>query len=329
MLDKKFTRDPAAKERRRAPEEPAPERPKSAGRRIALVFVILILAAAVGALLLYFFAKVESITVTGNERYSENDVINLSGLYTGKNIFLYDLGAAKREIEKDPYIRVNGIRRVFPHGLAIDVSEREEYAAIVNAGGTFAIIDSTGLILSIERRTSISGLIPVQGLSSMGYSVGTRIDADKSKLRPYTLLQILEGIGDRRGDITYIDISNTSNVKIGIKGELTVMLGDSVDIPSKVERMFRVLELVDPAKTKGTILYINSTGSSDISYPTPVPTETPEPTYTPEPTEEPVETDDPDNTGEPSDTDAPDETEAPEETETPSDTEEPAETGEG
>ena len=265
---------------------------------IAIACVLALAGILVGG---YFLTKVKSITVAGNMRYPAETVINRSGLYTGKNIFAYDLGAAKKRIEEDPYLVCSGIRRVYPSGLEINVTERREFAAVAMTGGNYCVIDDTGYVLSVGKRESLDGLLPIYGLSSMGFSVGTRIDMDKSKLRPYTVMEIIDALGDNSYKIREIDISNASNVKLVTKEGVTVFLGDSVDIASKIQRMFNALAKVDPERASTAIVYVNTSGTTDLSYPTAAPTETPEPseTDTPAETAEPGETDAPEGTGEP------------------------------
>ena len=235
----------------------------------------------------YFLTKVKSITVAGNSRYTAETIINRSGLYTGRNTLLYDLDEAKKRIEEDPFLICTGIRRVFPSGLEINVKERREYGAVAMTGGNYCVIDDTGYVLSVGKRESLDGLIPIYGLSSMGFSVGTRIDMDKSKLRPYTVMEMITALGENSYKIREIDISNASNVKLVTTDGVTVYLGDSIDIPAKIQRMFKALAKVDPAKASSAIVYVNTSGTTDLSYPTAAPTETPEPAETPEPSETP------------------------------------------
>lgn len=279
-----------------APKKSRPEKDGKKGKKRgrspkAALLVLLAVILLAGAIVLGYFATVvKTITVAGNSIRTDAEIINMAGLYTGKNIFSYDLGAAKRGIEKDPYLKCTGILRRYPATLAITVAERKEFAAILSGPSTYCVIDSSGYVLDVGRsEESVKGLLPIYGLSSMGFTVGTGIDDDKGKLRPYTVMQLIESIGDRVNEIRSIDISNTSSVKIIVSNGVTVMLGDSVNIPSKIERMFRALPKIDPAKAEIAVIYVNSTGTTDLSYRTPEPTLPPEPTATPGPeeTEEP------------------------------------------
>ena len=266
----------------------AAERRRAERRRRAALFVLLVIL-ALGAVfaLGWYVTTVKTIKVIGLTSQTEDRIITRSGLYTGKNIFTYDLYKAKKNIESDPYIRCESISRSLPSTLLITVSERKEFAA-VQSGASFCVIDREGVVLALGRSLeSCEGLLPVYGLGSMGLKLGDRIDSDGGKLRPYTVMQLIEAIGDRLYMIAAIDISNSSNIRLVTSDGTTVFLGDSVNIPSKVERMFRAMAQVDPFKASTAIIYVNSTGTTDISYPTPEPTIAPETTREPDSADEP------------------------------------------
>lgn len=72
-----------------------------------LLSVLVICAAVVMALTLFF--RVDTIEVTGTERYTEKDVIEASGIQLGDNLFLLNKYEAARSIaEQLPYIDIGG-----------------------------------------------------------------------------------------------------------------------------------------------------------------------------------------------------------------------------
>ncbi len=279
----------------------------AAKRRNAVFIVLAILMVAGFFVFVYFYATVDTISVRGANRFTPEEIINYSGLYTGKNIFLYDLDEAKANIEKNTYIRVRDISRLFPKELLIEVSERGEFAALIGSGGSASVIDREGVVLDVGRKSGTEDLVQVLGMVTMGQSVGVAIDADKTALRPFVLMEIIRAIGDRSDEILSIDVSNTASLRIVTKSGATVMLGDSVDVSEKVGYMFGALSKLD-AVAPGTVIYIHSNGTADISHPTQQPTETPAPTEEISETDEPADTAEPGDTDEPADTDEPDDT---------------------
>ena len=262
--------------------------------------LILLLGGAVLFLMLY--ANVKSITVVGCEKYPAEQVINLSGLYTGRNLFLYDLGEAKRAVSSDPYLDCIGIRRIFPDRLEIAVKERSEFMAIRSSSGRYTVADREGFVLAVGRSDGLDGLLPVYGLDSVGFTTGTRVDADRSALRPYTLMEIVGALGERSGEIKYLDISNSASIKLVTVSGVTLMLGDAADAPEKTARAFAILDSMDKARLDGAVVYVLSGGRADIAYPTEKPAETQDP----DATQDPDETQDPDAAQDPDETQDPD-----------------------
>lgn len=271
------------------PEKRAKQRGERGGARqylgsvIAVILIMLTAGACVGA---YFLSLVKTISVTGCESYTPTRIINEAGLYTGKSIITYDTKKIADKLSEDPYIKVLSVKKVYPNEIRISVEERTEYAAIVTGTGTYCVIDRDGCILYTGRRQSIDGLLPVYGLGTIGFSTGSYINADKSLLRPYVLMELLEAIGVRDGEIASIDLSIPASLKIETTDGFTVMLGDSVDIAEKTERMFAALEKARQGSPKSTVIYINDSGSADIS--SGMPSKTPEPVSTPMNTDEPI-----------------------------------------
>ncbi len=253
----------------RKPERDAEPRRRNTAAIILLSALVLLGAAFVA---FYFIATVEEISVTGNSRFSEQEIINLSGLYTGKNILLYDLAGARDGIEKNPYIDCIGVRRKLLHTISIEVRERDEFAAIAASGGLYCIIDREGYVLDVSRRSVDPSMLTIRGLGSMGFTTGTSIISDRSKLRPYTVMELIDRIGERIDSVEYIDVSNAASVKIGMRSGLTVMFGDSKDVAEKTEYMFRAIAKADASKLSGSVIYVNSNGTADIAYLTPAPT---------------------------------------------------------
>lgn len=312
--EKKLEREAAAERAKKLREKKREERrawleDETVKKRIRLFSwlggILLFLAGAFVFIMLY--AKVTQITVTGNSDYTAERVVNLSGLYTGRNLFLYDLDEAKKAVNSDPYLKCEAIRRVFPDRLDIVVSEREEFMAIRSSSGRYTIADREGFVLAVGRSDGLEGLLPVHGLDSMGFTTGTQVTSDRSALRPYTLIEIVEAIGDRSGELKYVDVSNSASLKLVTNSGVTLMLGDSADVKEKAARAMDLLDELDEERAEGAVVYVLSGGRADISYPSAPPTEEPTETEDPDAAEDPNAAAEPDATEEPDAAEEPDE----------------------
>lgn len=64
------------------------------------IFLLFFLLAAGITLSLTVFFEVESISVIGTDKYTQEEIIATSGLQVGENLFRTDLAAAKESVQK-------------------------------------------------------------------------------------------------------------------------------------------------------------------------------------------------------------------------------------
>ncbi|OQY25383.1 MAG: hypothetical protein B6I37_01105 [Desulfobacteraceae bacterium 4572_35.2] len=69
--------------------------------------------------------QVQSITVQGNYRLSDQDVIDLSDIRQGVRTFDLDLESIGEKIAENDWIRSARIMRKLPQGIIVDITERE------------------------------------------------------------------------------------------------------------------------------------------------------------------------------------------------------------
>lgn len=95
-----------------------------------------------------FFA-VRHFEVTGNQYYTPAQIIEMSGLQSGVNMFFETkTRPARNLLLEDPYIRLAEIRRKPKDTILINIEERREYAA-VPYGEQYVLIDREGTVLRI------------------------------------------------------------------------------------------------------------------------------------------------------------------------------------
>ena len=135
-----------------------------------LLCFVLICAAIVGALVLFF--KVDTISVSGNDRYSRETILAASGVSEGDNLFLlnkYD--AAARITEALPYVESVRLSRKLPGTLRIDIVECSDPAGIQQDGHCWLISPEGKLVDSPAEAPN--GCPMVVGLSLTDPQVGS------------------------------------------------------------------------------------------------------------------------------------------------------------
>ncbi|MDO5331348.1 MAG: FtsQ-type POTRA domain-containing protein [Bacillota bacterium] len=168
-------------------EQPKKKKKKRKKKHYLLRFVIFI-AVVVGIIVLMrsslFF--VQTIEVAGNEFYTPAQVIEMSGLPTGKNLFFeVKTKPARYALLQTPYIRFVEIKRVLPNKLRIELQERIEYAAVPTEEGEFILIDNEGLVLSISDKQPSLPLL--EGMNIVSLNIGSPLEIEQSYLLTDTL----------------------------------------------------------------------------------------------------------------------------------------------
>ncbi len=94
---------------------------KLKGRSILAAFVILVI---IGFILSYIYTlKISSITVKGNNLYSEWEIIKLAGLDNYPSSMQNIAGLIENKLEKDPYIKKATVKKHFITEVKIEVEE--------------------------------------------------------------------------------------------------------------------------------------------------------------------------------------------------------------
>jgi cell division protein FtsQ len=105
---------------------------------------------------------VGSIRVENLNRLSEDDVVGLSDIHPGVNIFDLDLEAIGRKIAEDPWVATAEVRRVFPREVVIRVRERQP-RAIVHLGYLY-YVDDEGEVFKVLAATDSLDFPAITGL---------------------------------------------------------------------------------------------------------------------------------------------------------------------
>lgn len=113
-----------------------------------LIIVLFLTVVTTIALMLPVFNVVE-VYCEGNSEVKTEDIITAAKLETGKNIFLENLGRARRSVESITNIKSAEIRRVFPNKICISVSERVPFAYVPSNGGV-ALVSEDGIVLKVS-----------------------------------------------------------------------------------------------------------------------------------------------------------------------------------
>ncbi|MEG0156088.1 MAG: FtsQ-type POTRA domain-containing protein [Anaerovoracaceae bacterium] len=177
-----------------APKEKPKKRKKKKRRKKHYFLRFLVFCGIVAGSIAFLsssYFDVKTIEVTGNVNYNQEEVIALSGLETGGNIFKLPRKEAMKNLLKDSYIEKAKVKRKFPKTVVLNVTERKEMAAIPY-GEEYIIIDSKGYVLNkVAEEPKLTQLL---GLTIKEMKKGQVIEVKENNVLENTLdmLQAIE-----------------------------------------------------------------------------------------------------------------------------------------
>lgn len=200
----------------------------------------------------------EQRNVETYSKYTDNEIITMSNIKIGNNIFKENLSEAEQLIISAPYIKAAAIARKFPGEVIIYLKERQK-KAYIDYVGSYVCIDEEGYMLeSIKKEEKIDNLPIITGITPKdivkGFTLGELVDADDPiKIQKITNIFSLISKNDLVLDIQTIDVSDKDNVNITIDdGSKTIKFGDLSNMNAKIVYLKEILE--HTKEKKGTII---------------------------------------------------------------------------
>ena len=217
-----------------------------------LAFVLICTAIAL-ALTLFF--RIRTIQVSGNDRYTREEIIAAAEVKEGDNLFLMNKYNAAERIRKAlPYIETVQFRRMLPDGLSIVVTECADPAAVVQDGKAYLLCD-TGNIVDEMAASAAKGRMQVNGLTLTGPAVGTQAQAaEGQELTLERLLELMKALDSRgmTGNVSQLDMSDASQLTLRYLDRFDVYFPWDADYGYKLDYLLAVVEKLE-VNEKGII----------------------------------------------------------------------------
>ena len=219
---------------------------------LKLFCAALIIAAVIGAITLFF--KTEKIVVEGNQRYTEQQVIEAAGLQLGSNLYLMNKYDHAQAIFRNlPYVESASINRKLPDTLLVEVKECTAAASIPAEDGTW-LMSINGKLL--EKTASLpEGCAKVTGCMLVEPEVSGEAAFDEDSGYKLTALRSLLNTAEEkrmRADIETVDLGDDTCLQFTYAGRFAVKLPWTADFAYKLESLATVADYLEANET-GTI----------------------------------------------------------------------------
>lgn len=186
---------------------------------------VFLLAAIILVLIMFF--NVNNITVSGDDVYSESDIIDVSGANVGDNlIFISSKKISENLTEKLPYIGSVKIKRHLPATLEIIVKKTTASFAVLT-DGSYALLDKNGKVLEKGLEMVAENIIIADLGKITSADVGkTIVLKDEQTFQKF--IEVKKAC-DECGftDLTSVDITDIYNIKLVYQGRITLELGET------------------------------------------------------------------------------------------------------
>ena len=213
------------------------------GRRFGVLYKLLTLvvvcAAAVLALTLFF--KVESVEVTGNSRYSAQEIQDACGVQLGDNLYLLNKPDMVQRLHQQlPYIDEVRITRQLPNTLCVQVTEFSTVYAVEQEGTVWLLTSGGKLVETAAERGDTSIIDGCELLApSLGGDVSFALELQNRQESLFALLTALES-AELTGDVRAIHLGDPTVLSMDYTERFTVEMPYGADYP----RLLRYLTLV-------------------------------------------------------------------------------------
>ena len=225
----------------------------SLGPLLRVLSVLLTAVAVVAALTLFF--KVDQVVVSGNSRYSAEEIIEVSGVEQGDNLILMDkYHIAEKLYTELPYITEVRINRKLPDVLMVEVVETQAVAAIKGGSSTW-LMDSGGKLLEVVSTSMAKKYITLEGLTAESPAISGKLKlGEESPISAQRLLELMQALKQwgMLDKTTSLDASDPDYMVLSYDGRFQVEMFYDADFDFKLNCLQAAVAQLEPNET-GTI----------------------------------------------------------------------------
>lgn len=196
--------------------------------------------------------SLKNIYVTGNKTIPKDDIINLSKLQYGQNLFKMNKKKIIKNIFNNPKVKAVRIKRILPSGVSLDIIEREAIAVIPYLG-SYLNIDDEALIIAVTGLSQETSIPIVEGFTFDDFKIGEIIKTDNNEQLELTMkiLASLKNAGLNK-DIDLINIKDVDNIELVTNSDIRIILCNN-KLDYKIQMAKSIIEDLLKNDKKGII----------------------------------------------------------------------------
>jgi len=231
--------------------------PKRSINKFRLALLLFILLLSIYLFLHSSIFNVTQIEVVGNNKVSKAEVLALSGLSPGINIFGFNEAVCSQTIGVHPMIKSAAIERKLNRTIVIKINERQIWA-LIPYGDLFLCIDDTGICFDKLNHATIEN-IPIITMDQMPefVNLGKVVNTQATDMVKQVWQALPADEQKLISDFHYQNQDNTLKIYT-IKGT-EILFGNLDRLDEKVKTFAQVIQLENDMERKGndTLEYVD------------------------------------------------------------------------
>lgn len=213
-------------------------------RRFMIFMFLLVCAVIILTVFKAPFFDIKEIACEGQGDMAIEEIVKVSGLNEGENIFSAGVKEAEQNLKNHPEIDDATVQRSFPNKIKIGL-KRAVPAAYAKIGTKVLIIDKKGAIIRVANdadETAVEGLAEIQGVQIVNEDAGKVISAndDVRATELYSFMEFLDK-SEMLQKITLIDFSDLSDIKMEYEDRLQIVIGDKNNMDYKIKFINKII----------------------------------------------------------------------------------------
>lgn len=183
------------------------------------------------------------IEIIGNAQVAQEEILELSKIKMGDNIFLCNKIQTQSDLETHPYIQETKITRKLPDKIQIEITEKQKAYQIQVEGG-YAYIDNQGYVLEISSIKIDKPILQGSLTTIENIIQGNRLNQDDLE-RLNDVLKIIKNSQEIQiqDKITTINMENKNNYILTLQNlKKVIYLGDTSNLANKMLYIKAIIE---------------------------------------------------------------------------------------
>lgn len=219
---------------------------------LALFCTVVTIAALLCAATVFF--RVGQIKVTGVSPYSDEAIIEATGIQTGSSLIFFEKNRAIRQLfAACPYLETVRIHRQYPDTLEIIVTQSEP-VAVIQSGDAGYVLSAAGKILQKTRQPEKAGLCIVTGVQLESPIVGKNAKfSSEERQKPLILALNTFRENDILKEIGTVCLEELYDISFTYTDRFTVKIGTTDDLDRKLRYMHTLINEKISSTATGTI----------------------------------------------------------------------------